>query len=312
MIDTSHNISGWGEDLAGEIYLCAHGGSVYKLTRPPNPLPELDSLDPLVVIAGDPGFTLTVDGAGFVFESVIRWNGADLPTTFVSDNRLTAAIAASDIQTPGTADVTVFSPGPGGGVSETRTLFMNLTFLDVPTSHFAYLHVAAVFEAGVTAGCGPRIYCPDVSTTRAQMAPLLLKASLGAGYTPPPCSGAMFADVLCSGGLFDPWIEDLASRGITAGCGGGNYCPSSAVTRAQMAPFLLKTDLGASYTPPPCSGTLFSDVPCTGGIFDPWIEDLAGRGITGGCGGGNYCPSSAVTRAQMAVFLTLTFNLPLP
>ena len=182
----------------------------------------------------------------------------------------------------------------------------------MPVSNFAYLEIAAVYEAGVTAGCGTLIYCPDASTTRAQMAAFLLKASEGAAYVPPPCSGTMFDDVPCQGGLFDPWIEDLASRGITGGCGGGNYCPSSAVTRAQMAPFLLKTDLGADYVPPPCTGTVFSDVPCTGGIFDPWIEDLAARGITGGCGGGNYCPNDAVTRAQMAVFLTLTFDLPMP
>ena len=312
ILDTTYNISGWGEDLAGEIYVVSHGGSVYKVTRPPNAVPELRSIDPDVVIAGDPGFTLTADGAGFAVDSVVRWNGVDRPTTFVSENRLTAAIPASDILSAGTADVTVFSPAPGGGLSAGQTFLINLTFLDVPTSNFAYLQIAAVFEAGVTAGCGTLIYCPDASTTRAQMAAFLLKASEGAAYTPPPCSGTMFDDVPCTGGLFDPWIEDLASRGITGGCGGGNYCPTAPVTRAQMAPFLLKTDLGAAYMPPPCTGTVFDDVPCTGGIFDPWIEDLAARGITGGCGGGNYCPSNAVTRAQMAVFLVLTFEIPLP
>jgi len=124
--------------------------------------------------------------------------------------------------------------------------------------------------------------------------------------------GAVFADVPCSGDAFDPWIEDLAARGITGGCGGGNYCASAPVSRAQMAAFLLKTDQGPAYTPPPCTGSVFLDVRCQGGTFDDWIEDLAARGITGGCGGGNYCPDSAVTRAQMAVFLTKTFNLPLP
>ena len=79
-----------------------------------------------------------------------------------------------------------------------------------------------------------------------------------------------------------------------------------------MSAFLLKTSQGPSYTPPPCTGVVFADVPCTGGLFDPWIEDLAARAITGGCGGGNYCPSNPVTRAQMAIFLTKTFNIPLP
>jgi hypothetical protein len=40
-----------------------------------------------------------------------------------------------------------------------------------------------------------------------------------------------------------------------------------------------------------------------------WIEQLAAEHITGGCGGGNYCPSNPNTRGQMAVFITKTFNL---
>ena len=79
-----------------------------------------------------------------------------------------------------------------------------------------------------------------------------------------------------------------------------------------MAVFLLKASQTPGYLPPACTGTIFNDVPCMGGPFDPWIEDLASRSITGGCGGGAYCPASPVTRAQMAVFLTKTFNLPLP
>ena len=39
------------------------------------------------------------------------------------------------------------------------------------------------------------------------------------------------------------------------------------------------------------------------------IEQLAAEQITGGCGGGNYCPASPSTRGQMAVFLTKTLNL---
>jgi len=37
------------------------------------------------------------------------------------------------------------------------------------------------------------------------------------------------------------WIEQLAAEGITAGCGGGNYCPDAVVTRDQMAVFLVRT-----------------------------------------------------------------------
>jgi hypothetical protein len=74
-----------------------------------------------------------------------------------------------------------------------------------------------------------------------------------------------------------------------------------------MAPFLLKAEHGGSYTPPACVG-LFSDVPCPS-LFADWIEQLAAEAITGGCGGGNYCPQNPATRGQMAVFLSITFNL---
>jgi hypothetical protein len=112
--------------------------------------------------------------------------------------------------------------------------------------------------------------------------------------------------------MFADWIEELYARGVTGGCSASPllYCPNQPVTRAQMAVFLLKSSLGASYRPPNCTGQVFTDVPCTGGNFDPWIEDLAGRGITGGCGGGAYCPTSPNTRGQMAVFLVKTFSLP--
>ena len=312
LLNTGYNLSSFGEDQAGELYATNLNGGVYQLTPVPNPSPVLSNLSPGSVIAGDPGFTLTVNGSGFVYGSVVRWNGGDRPTIRVSASQLTADIASTDIETAGPATITVFSPAPGGGTSSARTVNVNPTFLDVPASYFAYSYIQAVFNAGVTAGCAPRLYCPDAATTRAQMAVFLLKSDQGADYVPPPCTGSVFADVPCQGGAFDPWIEDLAGRGITGGCGGGNYCPQAPVSRAQMSAFLLKTDQGAGYAPPACTGTVFADVPCAGGLFDPWIEDIAGRGITGGCGGGNYCPASPLTRAQMAVFLTKTFNLPLP
>ena len=46
---------------------------------------------------------MTVNGTGFVASSVVRWNGADRVTTFVSSTQLRAAISAPDLATPGTA-----------------------------------------------------------------------------------------------------------------------------------------------------------------------------------------------------------------
>ncbi len=171
--------------------------------------------------------------------------------------------------------------------------------------------VEKLIRNGVTAGCGGGNYCRNNPITRGQMAVFLLKAFLGSGYIPPRLHGRRSSTMSpAPAALFDRWIEDLAGRNITGGCGGDNYCPGNPVTRGQMAPFLLKTLLGSGYVPPDCTGLVFGDVPCTGGLFDRWIEDLAGRDITAGCGGGNYCPGSPNTRGQMAVFLVKTFSLP--
>ena len=116
-----------------------------------------------------------------------------------------------------------------------------------------------------------------------------------------------FGDVPTSS-PFCRWIQELAARGITGGCGGGDYCPEGPNTRAQMAVFLLVTKEGSSYVPPPCVTPPFNDVPASS-PFCPWIQELVARGITAGCGGGAYCPDLANTRGQMAVFLTVTFSL---
>ncbi len=63
-------------------------------------------------------------------------------------------------------------------------------------------------------------------------------------------------------------------------------------------------------SPAPSTAT-FTDVP-TSHPFFPYVEALAAAGITGGCGGGNYCPDSSVTRGQMAVFLSRALGLHWP
>ena len=110
-----------------------------------------------------------------------------------------------------------------------------------------------------------------------------------------------FADVAESHWAYQ-FIESLAASGISAGCGGGNYCPDGPVTRAQMAVFLERGMNGSGFVPSPATGAVFSDVDA-GTFAANFIEKLAADGITSGCGGGNYCPDATVTRDQMAVFL---------
>ena len=82
-----------------------------------NPAPSISSVTPAAVAPGLDGVTLFLTGHGFVPSSVVRWDGQDRPTTFVSATELRAAIPAADLTTAGTAQVTVFNPPPAGGTS---------------------------------------------------------------------------------------------------------------------------------------------------------------------------------------------------
>jgi hypothetical protein len=114
-------------------------------------------------------------------------------------------------------------------------------FADVPWSQQFASWIEQLAREGITGGCAtsPLQYCPGAGVTRDQMAVFLLRAKYGAGYTPPAPIG-MFADVPV-GYWAAAWIEQLAREGITSGCGGTNFCPGQAVTRGQMAVFLVKT-----------------------------------------------------------------------
>jgi hypothetical protein len=99
--------------------LAACGGSGGKNHK--NPVPMLTSVAPTSAAVGGTAFSLTVNGSGFVVGSTVNWNGTARTTTYVGSTQLTAAIAAADLASAGTAQVTVVSPTPGGGISSAAT-----------------------------------------------------------------------------------------------------------------------------------------------------------------------------------------------
>jgi len=195
------------------------------------------------------------------------------------------------------------------GETKSWKLHVGESFTDVPRSSGFYRFIETLLHRGVTGGCGTNIYCPSTATTREQMAAFVLLAKEGMGYSPAACAPPnIFGDVPESS-PFCRFIEELSNRGVVSGCGGGNYCPTSPVTREQMAVFVLRT-LDPALNPPVCGTPVFGDVPASS-PFCKWIEELARRGVVSGCGGGNYCPTNPVTREQMGVFLGATFSLTL-
>ncbi len=249
------------------------------------------------------GDGITVSGTDFSDPATMTIGGVASPATFVDDHTLSTTSPALD---PGTFnDLVVTTPD---GTTGTLIKGWVADFLDVPGSQQFYSFVTTLVSNAITVGVGQGLYGVDQSTLRQQMAVFLMKAKHGLCYTPPACTTQVFTDVPCSS-TFAPWINELVAEGITGGCGNGStYCPADPVKRQQMAVLLLKTSLGVGYTPPACMTPSFDDVPCDS-PFAPWIYDLVARNITGGCGGGLYCPANPATRGQMAVFVVKTFGL---
>lgn len=111
-------------------------------------------------------------------------------------------------------------------------------FGDVPPGAPFAGFIEALYNDGITSGCGSGNYCPDAPIIRAHMAKFILKAKCGGAYT--PGSGpetSPFTDVWTSDPFY-PWIYKLYALGITSGCGPTTFCPTAPVTRAQMATFL--------------------------------------------------------------------------
>ena len=183
-------------------------------------------------------------------------------------------------------------------------------FLDVPQADIFHAYVEKIFRNGVTAGCAGGNYCRDSSVTRAQMAVFLLKAKLGSALRPAGVHRHLRRRRLPF--AFADWIEELFARAITGGLQREPHLlprqPRHAAPRWRSS--CSRPRSGSSYAPPNCTGLVFDRRALRGRPLRPVDRGPRRRGITGGCGGGNYCPGAANTRGQMAVFLVKTFSLP--
>jgi hypothetical protein len=94
-----------------------HGRSVWDITVPlpsASLQPQISTLAPATVHAGEAAFALAVTGSNFGASSVVRWNGQSRPTTIKDSGHLTAQIPASDIALVGRVSIDVFNASRGG------------------------------------------------------------------------------------------------------------------------------------------------------------------------------------------------------
>jgi hypothetical protein len=89
---------------------CGYGNN-YSMNTAPGTFPKITRLAPATAMAGQGGFTLTVDGTGFSMNSVVYWNSSSHNATYVMGNQITVAISASEVATPGSVPVYVHANG---------------------------------------------------------------------------------------------------------------------------------------------------------------------------------------------------------
>jgi len=114
------------------------------------PSPTIATISPTSISAGQPTFTLTVTGYNFTPASTVNWNSSPLVAIFLNTNTLTAQVPAGLIQNPGTSDITVTTPQPGGGDTLALTFVINPVASPTP-------QISSTSPSSVVAGNGAAI-----------------------------------------------------------------------------------------------------------------------------------------------------------
>lgn len=104
--------------LFGLIWLAGCGGNGSATTQ----RPLIASLSPNAVVAGGPDVVVTVNGANFLSSSIVRFNGANRPTTFISASQLKVVLTASDVALGAVNTITVANASSSTG-SSTGAMF---------------------------------------------------------------------------------------------------------------------------------------------------------------------------------------------
>ncbi len=187
--------------------------------------------------------------------------------------------------------------GPAPSTEAGTTPVTGQLFTDVPPDSPFYDAIQWVGIHGYFVGCASTAFCPTKPLTRAELAAALVKMKYGTSTT--ASTTPHFQDVPASHWAFKP-IQRLADDGVTAGCGGGNFCPEVSALRAEAAALLAHLKYG-----PTVSGSTtpyYTDVPASHWAF-PAVQRLTDEQIATGCGGTLYCPAASVSRQECAALL---------
>lgn len=114
-----------------------NSAELYDTPYQSNSLPIATNLTPDWVLNTMGSFTLLVTGLNFTNGSIVRWNDSDLPTIFVSSSQLICSVSGSNVASTGDVKVNVYSPSPGGGISNTIHLPIVSKVINVSAASYA-------------------------------------------------------------------------------------------------------------------------------------------------------------------------------
>lgn len=271
------------------------------LVTAPHGVPVANGLSPVGRLAGAGAFTLTVHGAGFTKCSVVRWDGADRATTWVSASQLTAAIPAGDVAAPGTHAVTVFTPPPSGGTSAAQVFTVSATAdVQAPVATLAAPDGGESWAIGSTQDVTWNA-TDDVGVTAVDLA---LSRN----------GGASFPDTIAAGvpntGSYSWFVSGLPSATarvrVVARDGGGNLGRDSSAANFTIAGWTVTASAGANgaVLPPGATGVAdgatpsFSIVPASGYM----VADVLVDGVSVGAVTNYQFPPVHANRTISATF----------
>ena len=177
----------------------------------------------------------------------------------------------------------------------------------MPSGHWAYDYINALYEAGYVAGCSaaPRLYCPDRALNRAEGAVFVERGIHDLSYFPDIPTSQIFVDVPLDSWAAK-WVTALWEDGYTAGCTLDHlyYCPWQGNTRTEGSVFYLIMLNGPGYIPLDPVG-IFADVPIDW-WGAKWAEAAYNAGLLPACETEpelKFCPNDDLDRAWAAYMM---------
>ncbi len=214
------------------------GTGAHRLVGPPAgypawsrllPVPTLTALAPAQATAGAAAFTLTVRGANFAPTSVVQWNGGNRATTFDSTTKLEGAILAQDVTQVGTAQVTVFTPAPGGGTSTP----LSFTVSPGAATQLAFTKQPSNTPAGVAIAPAVQVTARDPLGNTATSFTGSVTVALGANPGSATLAGTLTSTAVNGVTTFANLSIDKAGTGYTL------VASTAGLTGATSAPFSI-------------------------------------------------------------------------